>query len=61
LSSHLIEPALVRADAFADFMVDRQKRLLDLIERATGKAAYIGDIQDEGDDAGADGNAVETD
>jgi len=27
-------------DSFEEFMADRQKQLLDLIERATGKAAY---------------------
>src|SRR6202034_385815 len=32
LSSHLIDPSLVRADRFEEFMADRQKRLLALIE-----------------------------
>lgn len=50
LSSHLIEPAILRSDGFDAFMADRQKRLLGLIEQATGKAAYMGDIQDEGED-----------
>jgi hypothetical protein len=36
--SHLIDPALLRADKFEAFMPDRQKRLLGLIEQATGKA-----------------------
>jgi hypothetical protein len=35
-------------------MVDRQKQLLSLIERATGKMAYDGNIDDEGLDIEAD-------
>lgn len=50
LSSHLIEPSILRSDDFEAFMADRQKRLLGLIEQATGKAAYVGDVQDEGED-----------
>lgn len=34
---------MLRADDFADFMRDRQKRLLNLIESATGQAI----LQDE--------------
>jgi len=37
LMSHFISPQLLRADNFNDFIIDRAKRLLDLIERATGK------------------------
>lgn len=59
LSSHLIDPSLLRADRFDDFMADRQKRLLALIEQATGKVAYIGDIQEEGDDFEADQDTIE--
>ena len=59
LTSHLINPSLLRADSFDAFMVDRQKRLLALIERATGRAAYIGDVQDEGEDVEADEDAIE--
>lgn len=54
LASHLIDPALLRADDFEGFMADRQKRLMGLIERATGKQAYTGLHQEEGDDAGED-------
>ena len=50
LQSHLIDPAHLRADKFEDFMEDRQKRLLGLIERAMGKAAYSGNVPDEGED-----------
>lgn len=50
LRSHLIEPAMLRSDDFDAFMADRQRRLLGLIEQATGKAAYVGDIQEEGED-----------
>ena len=40
-------------------MIDRQKRLLALIEQATGKASYIGDIQEEGEDVEADEDTIE--
>lgn len=59
LSSHLIDPALVRDDAFDAFMTDRQKRLLALIEQATGKSAYTGQVPEEGEDAEADPDAIE--
>lgn len=61
LSSHLIDPALARGDSFDTFMADRQKRLLGLIERATGKAAFAGDGSEEGEDAEADEDAIEAD
>lgn len=61
LSSHLIDSSLLRADGFEAFMADRQKRLLALIEAATGKAAYIGEVQDEGDDVEADEDTAEAD
>jgi hypothetical protein len=38
LRSHCIDPALLRADAFAAFMADREKRLLALIAKVTGHA-----------------------
>ena len=50
MQSHLIDPALLRADKFEVFMEDRQKRLLGLIEQAMGKAAYSGNIPEEGED-----------
>jgi len=59
LSSHLIDPTLLRTDQFDAFMEDRQKRLLDLIEKATGKAAYIGNAQEEGEDVEADEDTIE--
>lgn len=59
LKSHLIEPGLLRADAFEDFMKDRQKRLLGLIEQAMGKAAYTGSIAEEGDDIESDDDTAE--
>jgi hypothetical protein len=51
LRSHLIDPELLRSDAFEDFLADRQKKLLVLIARATGKTPYEGVGVDEGDDA----------
>lgn len=59
LASHLIDPSLLREDAFDAFMADRQKRLLGLIEQATGKIAYTGQAADEGEDAGGDPDALE--
>lgn len=59
LKSHLIDPSLLRSDSFNDFMVDRQKRILSLIEQATGKAAYVGDIPEEGEHIEADEDTFE--
>lgn len=59
LASHLINPPLLRADSFDAFMADRQKQLLALIENATGKAAYIGTVQEEGEDIEADSDTIE--
>lgn len=59
LSSHLVNPLLLRADDFEAFMADRQARLLALIEQATGKSSYRGDVADEGQDAEQDDDAME--
>lgn len=59
LSSHLIDPTLVRTDSFEAFMEDRQKRLLALIEKAMGKAAYVGDEPEEGEDVDGDEDTIE--
>jgi hypothetical protein len=59
LRSHLIDSEILRSDDFKVFMADRQKRLLGLIEQATGKAAYAGLEQEEGVDVGADADTVE--
>ncbi len=53
LASHLIDPALLRSDQFDAFMDDRQTRLLGLIEQAMGKAAYTGNVLEEGEDSEA--------
>ena len=50
----MIDSALLREDAFAAFMDDRQKRLLGLIEQAMGKAAYTGNVPEEGEDVEED-------
>jgi hypothetical protein len=52
LASHLIDPALLRADNFDGFMEDRQNQLLRLIEQATGQSVYRGEVA---------GDEVETD
>lgn len=59
LASHLVESSLLRADDFEGFMADRQTRLLALIEQATGRAAYTGTVQEEGEDVEIDADAVE--
>lgn len=59
LTSHFINPDLLRADAFEQFMEDRQRQLLGLIEQATGKSAYRGDMQEEGVDVESDADATE--
>jgi hypothetical protein len=61
LASHLINPALLRADKFDEFMTDRHKRLLVLIERAMGKPApaYIEASREEGEDVEGDEESLE--
>jgi hypothetical protein len=59
LTSHLIDPKLLRDDDFEGFMSDRQKRLLGLIEQAMGKTAYTGDLNEEGEDIAADADTTE--
>jgi len=59
LKSHLIDPLLLRVDSFDKFIVDRQKKLLSLIERATGRVAYTGDVQEEGEDVETDEDTTE--
>jgi hypothetical protein len=59
LRSHLIDPAILRTDNFDAFMADRQERLLALIEQATGKASYTGNVPEEGEDVEADEDTVE--
>ncbi|MFO0865012.1 MAG: DUF262 domain-containing protein [Gemmataceae bacterium] len=60
LSSHMIDPALLRADKFEEFMSDRQKRLLGLIESAIGKPAYGGPENEEGESVEADEDELES-
>ncbi|MES0179689.1 DUF262 domain-containing protein [Mesorhizobium sp. M0025] len=60
LISHLIDPALLRADAFAAFMADRQSQLLVLVEKAMGKESYGGDVLEEGTDEERDTDGAET-
>lgn len=59
IKSHLIDPALLRSDRFDAFMEHRQKRLLVLIEEATGKAPYTGGVPEEGKDIEADEDTME--
>lgn len=59
LASHLLNPELLWADDFERFMADRQVQLLALIEQATGKTAYAGAVDEEGEDGDDDDDAVE--
>lgn len=61
LRSHLIDPDALRHDRFDAFLADRQRRLLRLIEQATGKPAYAGDRAEEGEDLEGDEDSVEAD
>jgi hypothetical protein len=45
--SHLLDPALMRADQFDAFLAARREALLTLIEQAMGKSAYRGEASDE--------------
>lgn len=50
LRSHLIEPTFLWNDDFYGFMQDRQEKLLAQIESAMGRAAYRGDVPEEGEE-----------
>lgn len=51
LRSHAINPELLRADRFADFMADRENRLLGLIAKATGHPiSRVDPGEDEGEE-----------
>lgn len=60
LSSHAMDPALLRADDFDGFMADREAKLLSIIAKATGhpialaQAAAINDEPEEGEDVPQD-------
>ncbi|MCF1742053.1 GmrSD restriction endonuclease domain-containing protein [Paradevosia shaoguanensis] len=41
LRSHLINPDLLRADDFDGFIADREQRLAEVVQRATGKAPLV--------------------
>ncbi|MEP6765674.1 MAG: hypothetical protein ABJB66_15265, partial [Gemmatimonadaceae bacterium] len=59
LSSHAINPSFLRADDFQGFMLDRQERLLTMIEKATGKGRIATKGDDEGSDVEFEGDAAE--
>jgi len=59
LRSHLMDTDLLRSDSFEAFLADRQRRLLGLIELATGKPAYTGEAGEEGDDVDVEENSLE--
>ena len=52
IERHLIDPILMRADNFEDFMNDRQDRLIKLIERAIGKSASHEQVTEEEEEEG---------
>lgn len=51
LLSHLIDESFLRKDDFDGFMADRQRRLLLLIQEATGKLVYEGSAAEPGEEA----------
>ena len=59
IKSNLIDPEILRSNNFEAFMEDRQKRLLTLIEQATGKGAYAGTVPEEGEDVEIDEDTAE--
>ena len=59
IESHLIDPEILRSDNFEAFMEDKQRRLLTLIEQATGKGAYAGTVPEEGEDVEIDEDTAE--
>ncbi|PKN45142.1 MAG: hypothetical protein CVU63_09320, partial [Deltaproteobacteria bacterium HGW-Deltaproteobacteria-20] len=46
LATHLIDPALLRGDSFDEFIRDRARQLLDMVEKAMGKAVVGRDAED---------------
>jgi len=51
LSSHALSPALLRQDAFVEFLEDRRQRLSRLVEQAMGKlVSQVAEASDYGDD-----------
>lgn len=61
LRSHLIEPALLRADDFDGFMKVRFDVLAELVGSAMGKAVMAAAALDEGDTTGTDGEEDDED
>lgn len=51
LQTHLLAPALLRANDFEAFLADREARLLEVIARATGHGAQSDPGVNEGEDA----------
>lgn len=49
LTSHLVNPDLLRSDDFDAFMVDRQRKLATLIGRAIGHEALLVPEEEEGE------------
>ena len=53
LTSHAMDPALLRTDDFAGFMADRESRLLAMIARVTGHPTALAEPE-EGEDVPQD-------
>ena len=49
LTSHLVNPDLLRSDNFDEFMIDRQQKLATLIGRAIGHEALLVPEEEEGE------------
>ncbi|MDR0673112.1 MAG: DUF262 domain-containing protein [Zoogloeaceae bacterium] len=59
LRSHLIDPELLRADRFEDFLVSRQRCLLDLIREAGVQVADMDGIYDDDEGTANDDDDIE--
>jgi len=53
LTSHAVSPELLRSDSFEEFLADRRRRMVALVERAMGKS--VSQVTDEGVYEEADG------
>jgi hypothetical protein len=58
LASHAIDPALLRADKFKEFLDDRETRLLGMIAKATGHPILRSTEPEEGEDLAQDEEAL---
>ena len=61
LTTHLIDPTLLRADDFTGFMDARRGALVGMIEKAIGKSVITASTDDGGEEIDDDPEALELD